>query len=134
MLLCCPNQFKNFKAFKEKFYGFPTCLPSMNIKYSLLVDPADGERILPLIERIYGPNSSVSPRSDALSSFSSPGHSICNRTKSRIRCALSVLADCKDIPLLVWTWHGSCALFQAQLQLPVGSIAEENCSHGSLGK
>ena len=62
--------FKNFKAFKEEV--LLDFLPaSINEhKNTLLKDPADGERILPLIG-IYGPNSSgKSTVLDALSCLS----------------------------------------------------------------
>ena len=126
--------FKNFKAFKEEV--LLDFLPaSINEhKNTLLKDPADGERILPLIG-IYGPNSSgKSTVLDALSCLSSlVTASVTVPTRIRdMHCLFS--ADCKDIPTQFDVLFRSQGfLFRYQLQFSTGTIAEENLFYGSLG-
>ena len=103
-------------------------------KNTLLKDPADGERILPLIG-IYGPNSSgKSTVLDALSCLSSlVTASVTVPTRIRdVHCLFS--ADCKDIPTQFDVLFRSQGfLFRYQLQFSMGTIAEENLFYGSLG-
>ena len=126
--------FQNFKVFKEE--AFLDFLPASisEHKNSLLRDPADGERILPLIG-IYGPNgcgkSTVLEALACLSSAVTASVSIPAGIRD-MHCMFS--ADCGKIPTRFDALFRSQGfLFRYQLSLMKGTIAKENLFYGRLG-
>lgn len=126
--------FENFKAYKEE--ALLDFLPASisEHKNSLLKDPADGERILPLIG-IYGPNSSgkstVLEALTYLSSLVTASVSVPASIRD-VHCLFS--AGCQDQPTrfdILFRSQGF--LFRYQIQLHKGTILEENLFYGRLG-
>lgn len=126
--------FSNYKGFRnEVLLDF---LPaSINEhKTTLLNDPSDGERVLPLIG-IYGPNgsgkSTILEALTCLSSLVTSPVSVPARIKD-VHCRFS--SDCQDIPTrfdILFRSQGF--LFRYQLHFLKGIITEENLFYGSLG-
>lgn len=126
--------FKNFKAFREE--ALLDFLPaSINEhKKTLLQDPADGERILPLIG-IYGPNgsgkSTVLNALSCLSSLVTASVTVPARIRD-VHCLFS--SECRDIPTQFdILYRNQGFLFRYQLQFLKGIIVEENLFYGRLG-
>ena len=126
--------FKNFKVFKEEAFLDFLPAPINEHKGTLLQDPADGERILPLIG-IYGPNgsgkSTVLDALGCLSSIITSSVSIPARIRD-FHCLFS--GDCRNIPTQFDVLFRSQGfLFRYQLSLMGGIIMEENLFYGRLG-